>query len=384
MKRFSRWSVFAAVPLVLLSISAGAGSAPAGKAKPLKPVTLVTEGAPIRAFAQDEVTIAWITHTYQVRERNLTTRASAVLGSAGPGASDNLGLKWSPVLALAGSHALWNTFPSGGNSVENGLLTAAPLDPRATGLDLFSVPQSPIGTGGDFLAGVAGDGPTLVYARTGEACDQINDLCHRLDAVGGVVFVTGQYQAPTIPGIPPAVMVAFAAHDPQSSMGISQGMIAVVPAATPVVSDFGNVPRVAPNGPVEAFRVLGPQPVVHLMGSFAPVGTVKAIALDFRQLAVLVERTDGTKVLERYAPSWQGGSPIGSNTLPRATAPELSISKAGIVYRVGKSIYLLGSGQPKLVWKASGTPIGLSIEGKRIAWAENVKGHGRIVALTLR
>ena len=93
MKRFSRWSVFAAVPLVLLSLSAGAGSAPAGKAKPLRPVTLVTESAPIRAFAQDEVTIAWINRAYQVRERNLSTRASAVLGSAGPAVS---GIKWSP------------------------------------------------------------------------------------------------------------------------------------------------------------------------------------------------------------------------------------------------------------------------------------------------
>ena len=239
-------------------------------------------------------------------------------------------------------------------------------------------------SGGDFLAGIAGDGPTLVYARTGEACDQINDTCHRLDAVGGVVFVTGQYEAPTIPGIPAAAMLAFAAHDPQSSMGISQGMIAVVPAATPVVSDFRNVPRVAPNGPVVVFRVLGPQPVVHLMGSFAPAGTVRAIALDFQQLAVLVERSDGTRVLERYAPNWQGGSVIGTNTVPRGTAPRLSVSKAGIVYRVGKSIYLLASGKPKLVWKASGTPIGLSIEGKRIAWAENVKGRGRIVALTVR
>ena len=99
---------------------------------------------------------------------------------------------------------------------------------------------------------------------------------------------------------------------------------------------------------------------------------------------MLVERSDGTRVLERYAPNWQGGAVIGTTAVPRGTAPGLSVSKAGIVYRVGKSVYLLGPGKPKLVWKASGTPIGLSIEGKRIAWAENVKGRGRIVALTLR
>jgi hypothetical protein len=117
------------------------------------------------------------------------------------------------------------------------------------------------------------------------------------------------------------------------------------------------------------------------VSTVAPVGTVKAIALDFRQLAVPVERANGTKVLERYAS--QSGARIGTTAVPKATATELSLSKAGIVYRVGRKIYLLGSGDPKLVWRASGRPIGLSIEGRRIGWAENVKGHGRVVALTV-
>jgi hypothetical protein len=286
MKRLLHWVLFAVPALALLiGVSAGAASAPAGQAKPVGPRTLVSERAPIRAFAQDETTIAWIGSTYRVRVRSLTTRMGAVLGSAGPA---QRGIRWSPRLALAGSRALWTTFPSGGNSVENGLLTAAPLDPRATGIDLFSVPQS--ATGGEFLAGIAGDGPTLVYAKTNEICDDPGGVsCHRLDAVGGVSFVTGQYQAPMIAGIPAPVMLAFTAHGPQSSMQISQGLVAMVPAATPVLSDFDNVPRAAANGPVEVFRVLGPRPAVHLVSSVTPVGTVKAIALDFRQLAVLVE-----------------------------------------------------------------------------------------------
>lgn len=379
MKRLLKWVLFAVPALALLiGLLAGVASAPAGKAKPAKPRTVVSEKAPIRAFAQDEATIAWIGSTYRVRVRNLTTGMGAVVGSAGPAVS---GIRWSPTLVLAGSTALWTTFPSGGNSVENGLLTAAPFDPRATGIDLFSVPQSP--TGGEFIGGMAGDGPTLVYAKTAEACDEINSLtCDRLDTVGGVTFVTGQYQAPMVPGIPAPVMLAFTAHDPQSSMRISQGLIAVAPAATPVLSDFDNVPRVAPNGPVKVFRVLGPRPNVHLVSSVAPVGSVKAIALDFRQLAVLVQRADGTKALVRYAA--KGGTLLGTTAVAKSTASELSMSKTGIVYRVGTSIYLLGAGKPKLVAKAAGTPIGLSIEGRRIGWAENVKGQGRIVALTLR
>ena len=162
MKRFLRWVLFAVPAFALLiGFSAGATSAPAGQAKPASPRTVVSEQAPIRAFAQDETTIAWIGSTYRLRVRSLTTGSGAALGSAGPAVS---GIRWSPTLALAGSSALWTTFPGGGNSVENGLLTAAPFDPRATGIDLFSVPQSP--TGGDFLGGMAG-GQILDLAAEG-------------------------------------------------------------------------------------------------------------------------------------------------------------------------------------------------------------------------
>ena len=94
-------------------------------------------------------------------------------------------------------------------------------------------------------------------------------------------------------------------------------MVGVVPAATPVLSDFGNVPRAAPNGQVEAFRVLGgPLNVVHSMGRFAPVGTVKAIALDFERLAVLVERPDGTRVPGALRPQLGGRRPDRGNHCP--------------------------------------------------------------------
>jgi hypothetical protein len=283
-------------------------------------------------------------------------------------------------LTLAGSRALWNTFPSGGNFPESQLETAAPWEPDATAIDLFSGGQDP--NGGSFLGGLAGDGPTLVYGRTIENCDDPGgNNCQRLDAVGGVVIVNGQYQAAALAGIPPTVYLAFSAHDPQSSVQISQGLVAVAPAETPVTTDLGSAPRVKANGPVEVFRLTPGVP--YLASRVAPVGRVRAIALDFHQLAVLVERADGGKAIERYNPLQ--GTLIGTTSVPKTTASTLTVSKAGIVYRVGSKIHLIAAaGTSKLVWKASGTPIGLSIEGKRIAWAENVKGHGRIMALTLR
>jgi hypothetical protein len=71
-----------------------------------------------------------------------------------------------------------------------------------------------------------------------------------------------------------------------------------------------------------------------------------------------------------------------------ATVPQnvtrVAVSTSGAVYSVGRSIYVLKR-QPaaKLVWRASSPPIGLSIEGRRIAWAENGGQTARIRALTI-
>ena len=369
MRPLIRWALFLAVPLLLLGVSASAASAPASNAKPTKPKTLVTEKGPIRAFAQDAEAIAWIGLSYKVHVRSLLLGASAVVGSAAPVAGTP-----KPALALAGTRALWTQF-AGGTSMEYGLWTST-FGARPMLIDLFMGGNGD--PGGIFLGGVAGDGPTLLYGKTAERCDNPGGVdCKRLDVTGGgVIFVTGQFEQSSVSTIPAPVMLAFAGHDPQSGQ-ISQGMVAVAPAESPLLSDLGDAPRVAENGSVQVYRFLN-KPV--LVSSVAPRGTIKAIALSFPQLAVLVQRTDGTKAVIRYAA--KGGALLGTTVVPKATASELSVSKAGIVYRVGKNIYLLGSGQPKLVWKASGTPIGLSIEGRRIAWAENVKGHGRIVALT--
>ena len=61
MKPLMKWALILAVPLLLvLSLSAGAATAPAAKAKPIKPRTLVTEKGLIHGFAQDGNAIAWI------------------------------------------------------------------------------------------------------------------------------------------------------------------------------------------------------------------------------------------------------------------------------------------------------------------------------------
>jgi hypothetical protein len=142
---------------------------------------------------------------------------------------------------------------------------------------------------------------------------------------------------------------------------------------------MSNVPRVAENGPVQVFWFLNK---LLLASTVAPRGTVKALALRFDELAVLVQRADGSKVIERYDPLH--GTLRSTVAVPKATAPSLSSSTVGTIYHVGNRIYLLSGAKPRLIWKAGGVPIGVSVEGRRIAWAVNINGRGRIVALTIR
>jgi hypothetical protein len=64
---------------------------------------------------------------------------------------------------------------------------------------------------------------------------------------------------------------------------------------------------------------------------------------------------------------------------------QLSISGETLVFCRGPGIYTLDarSGTPKLITVANGQPIGLSINGRRIAWAEPTVSGGRIRAITL-
>ncbi len=69
--------------------------------------------------------------------------------------------------------------------------------------------------------------------------------------------------------------------------------------------------------------------------------------------------------------------------MPSGTTPELTASDQLIVFRVGRSIRAASVTTQKVTTLAesASTPIGLSLEGTRLAWAENVKGRGRIRAL---
>jgi hypothetical protein len=116
-----------------------------------------------------------------------------------------------------------------------------------------------------------------------------------------------------------------------------------------------------------------------LVSSFTPAGSVRDVALSGSRVAVLVE-SGGTTAIERYdaaTGAFTGSTPVA------AGATDLDMSGTTVVYRLGRQIHALNAatGSDGVLRTSMGTPIGLSIEGRRVAWAVNIGGHGRIVAL---
>jgi hypothetical protein len=333
------------------------GAVGASWATRAKPNTLVTENGRILAFAQDAGAIAWIGHDYQVHVRRLSARRGSIVGSA---ASEYNARRWP--LALAGTQALWTSY-SAGNFIYTSVHTGSP-----TMLDhvVYNSSYMPGPPDGSWIEGFTGDGSTLVLGDVRQRCDVEWD-CRRIDVEGGVQRVTAK--AVRIAGLRAPFLLAA-----------SSGRIALVPAKAPRFFPDIGPPRAAEYAPVQVYDLGG-----HLLSSVVPDGTPRSIALAWPRLAVLFELVDGRRQMQLYdarnGAFWaSGGAAVGARV--PVTVSRVSVSEAGAVYSAGKAIYLLRRQTPKLVARAAGTPIGLSIEGRRIAWAENVHGKGRIRSLT--
>ena len=257
----------------------------------------------------------------------------------------------------------------GGSTRTWSLYTAALRDRRVRLVDEFG------GTSGlgDYPV-VSGDGSTLVYGWA--YLDYPNEECGYEEPEpgecpyqvlgGGARRVVGR-QKFRIPGVPP--MAAFAA---------SAGRIAVVPADRRPSEKFSS-PRPVTDGPVQIRRVDDGT----IVSTFAPAGSVRAVALSGRNAAVLVADAAGEKRIERY--DAVTGALRGATAVPRASAAALDVAGENVVFRVGRSIWLLRSRAGTLVrlWTARRTPVAVSIEGRRVVWAVNAKGRGRVLTLVL-
>jgi hypothetical protein len=78
----------------------------------------------------------------------------------------------------------------------------------------------------------------------------------------------------------------------------------------------------------------------------------------------------------------KSGRKLAAASLPR-NSTSLSVSGTTVVFASAKQIWVLDgpTGKRRLIATAAAHPVGLSIEGRRIAWAENLKTTARVRAL---
>jgi hypothetical protein len=365
----------------LLLISSGA----AYSRSQTKPTTLVWSNGPIRAFAQDGGQLAWESYNTshhadcaeQVRIRLLGPKTQKIVNKP-PGPTCNYELEFGPgvsddegILALAGKRALW-TLSGPGDSMEiwrTYLVTASYAGTRDVGLEYLEYDET---DGSDYLRGISGDSSTLVYgivkvAESGCGGDSTS-ICTSWISGGGVKRVTGAHTTVAIPGAPPPFLLAASGH-----------RVAIIVAKR----DRGGIGPGSPATVVVKDAVTGAD-----VGSFSPAGTPLGIAFAPSVVAVLESTTDGRQI-EFRTPT---GTLLRTAAVP-AKATGLSTTNKRAVFSVGKygkSIWTVrvAAGAVKTIGAAASAPIGLSIEGTRVAWAENVKIHGvqrgRIRAITVR
>lgn len=339
----------------------------------------------IAAFAQDGSLVAWFAprDAKGCNEVWLWQLGSARQPLPAEGAANrNVTCGWhvpagSPVglaVSVNGGHPalLWTLHESAAQALRfDYVLGATVADPRERRFQ--EVAHASHGAG-LWLGGVAGNGGTLVYAVAQVAYkDQVACLstpkepgaCELKVTGGGIYRIVGRKAPLQIRGAPPAVVVAASGSD-----------VAYVPASGAATAD--GHPLASPTVPVEVRNIV----TGSLVTSVSPESTPVAIGLSAKVLAVL-GRSAGRLVLDWYDVST--AKPLGTLRLPPRAAPALSVSDSTIVFRVGPSIRAVAvhGKRVRAVAKATGTPIGVSIAGSRIAWAENVAGRGRIRAVTL-
>ncbi len=346
----------------LAAVCLAAAVAPtAGSAarRPPRPTTVFTAAGRIVAFAQDGPRIAWISGgdrsrrcAWAVRVRTLPgARENELTRAAGPTCRHRMQLAAGTVpLALAGRAAVW-ALPNSGNTTHVRVVAGA-LGQRERQLAELAYANSNYEEG-DHLGGVAGDGSTLAYSTYRIRVEDVEDcelqgVCPTVIAGGGVWRVVGRARR-QLRETPPASVVAA-----------SERKLVLARAST---DGTGLVEvRHARSG--------------ALVRAFDVGGSVRAVALWRGWTAVLVRDSRGFRVERRFT---QTGSLVGTTRVPPNTAAQLSVFGNRIVFRVGRAIRAINAetGKVSTLARAASRPIGLSLEGRRLAWAENVRLEGR-------
>ena len=308
---------------------------------------LLASAPRVSLFAQDDGQIAWwggdgcaALHVRTIAtgsETRIPHGRKCALAYV-PGGDDP---EVSSLFAFAGGRALWGVHAHGHFAYEY-VQTASLSDPtiRSVGEGTQESDEPESGYI-ELLSGMVGDRGTLVYIEE--------------SVPWRVVGATNV----SLPGTPGAFAVA-----------VSGRLAAFLHSAG---RDDNDRPFSDDTTPVEVRDVR----TGELVGRFKHSGRATAVALAPGFVALLVSEDKSTRI-ETY--TVEDGERQAQATVP-SDATDISLAGETVVFRSANTIYVLNatSGRQSEIAVAKGTPIGLSIEGRRIAWAEN----GRIVAVYL-
>jgi hypothetical protein len=322
--------------------------------------TLVSFPGSATSFAQDGDRLAWVRDAPSLNARfpslvevlDVRRRTRTVVGGVrrDPSKDDP---RLTPVgFAIGGTRVLlvnWET-PCGLSSCRYGVLSASLADRRMRGVDGIEYERSqgaalnPID---DMRVLAAGDGSTLAYYHRCLECVGSPSVIRKLE----------RRPADIVKAVFPTALAAAAGR----VVVAEQSLPARSPRPTTTISI-----RIAKGG--------------KLLRQYTVKGKIESLALSPSVVAALVR---DTFMLHLDARDAQTGRRI--RTVPLLRASSLSIVGDRVVFHTGRTIHVLNvrTGRRSVVAQAASPPIGLSLEGTRVAWAENTKTGGRIRAVTL-
>jgi hypothetical protein len=364
---------------ITLLIAAGAAAAstigaPATARFPTTAPTTVVVTKQIQDFAADRGYIAWTTYGTngcRVYIRALAAAVQHVVSGGTPSARH----PWACAdvqaptdLALAGDRALWaedEATPCGDGPSTR--VRAGGFRQRPKTLEQFAA----VCVGDTVLAAMAGSMQTLLYAKVVEDIVDVGGTLPRIRVTGGTTTRVVLGRPTKLRGLPPVAAIAASAQS-----------IAIVPAAPDQgTGDFLIWPplKAAVNGAVQIRNAISGA----LVTSFAPSGTVDAIALS-RRVAVVLVRGPG-RTLQIVGYDARTGEFLRAVAVPRQTGRRLDVEGSRVVFRVDRSIRVfdIRTGRHFAVWRADSVPVDVSIDGNVVAWAESSRGTSRIRVITL-
>jgi hypothetical protein len=314
--------------------------------------TLATASGEIVAFAQDGRFVAWAstgkTCGQVVQLYDLARRRSTVLTHPGtPGCRMTAGVSQLAVATSgATARALWARYETG-NNFYFWLYAGSTQSPRERDAGLISE-----STGDELRVSIAGSGAFLGLGWA-HATEDLNANVPYTIFDGGVQRLGADLKLTAVPGMP--AVAALAAGGGTVAL-VPRGQVGQTTTPRPTLRTIE----------VRDASSLALRTTLTTQGTIGAVATSRSLVAARVPFAIETLRVDGSALPRTLVPSG---------------ATDVRTGAGRVVYRIGRMVYEAGRRSPVAV--ASTIPVGLSLDGRRLAWAESPGGQGRIRALTL-